>query len=125
MKKLFNLFIVIAFFVNIAYAQNNTLTLQKAIFTGLNNNSNIKAAQQMLDSYSYNASAAKSGYLPRIDVVALATRIDNPINLDLNDIRKAIISASAASFQASTHGSDPSTLIQSLQNNIPSFEKKF
>jgi hypothetical protein len=68
MKKQIALFTFVSFFINVVvYAQNNSLTLKEAIFIGINNNSGIKVAKQIVESCSHNASAAKGRYLPKIN----------------------------------------------------------
>jgi outer membrane protein TolC len=124
MKKQIILFIFVSFFINVVvHAQNNSLTLKEAISIGVNNNPGIKATNQVLESCSHSASAAKGRYLPRIDVVGLANKIDKPVSLDFNDIRTAIISADVATYKL-LGGTTPDSLQQALNKNISSFEKK-
>jgi outer membrane protein TolC len=108
----------------IVCAQGNSLTLKEAISSGLNSNPGIKSAKQMLESYSHSYLAARSGYLPRVDVVLLANKIDNSVALDFNDMRKAIISADLTTYRL-LGGENPSLFQQTLNKNIPPFEKKF
>ncbi|MCL2334763.1 MAG: TolC family protein [Endomicrobia bacterium] len=118
MKKVLCLAFLISLPLN-AFAEQGQLTLGQAIDTALKNNPAIKAAMETASGFAHGASAAKSAYLPRIDVTALASKINEPITLDLNDVRSAIISASVASNAGATPG-----LAGALDASLPSFEKK-
>lgn len=122
MKKLISLAFTALFSANVL-AQNNTLSLEQALSYALTNNPNIASAKQMMESASHGAAAAKGGYLPRVDIAALAVKIDDPIMLDLNNIRSAIIGAGAASY-AGAGGANPGQFRSQLEAQIPSFEKK-
>ncbi len=114
---------VLSFNLNLFAGDSSQLSIKQAMDLALKNNPEIHSAQQMLESAAHNASAAKGRYLPRIDVLALASKINDPIMLDLNDIRSSIIGASAASY-AGAGGADPSAFRSGLESSIPSFEKE-
>jgi outer membrane protein TolC len=61
--------------------------------------------------------------LPRVDIVAIGTKIDQSVNLNLNDIRTAMIGTSVASY-SKLSGLDPVQFQKSLESSIPSFERK-
>ena len=113
MNKVLILFLI-AFTPLTAFAQNDSLTISAAIEHALKNNPAITAAQKNAESASHSANAAKGHYLPRVDLTALGVKMNDPIYLNLNDIRSAVIGAGVIA------GGNQSVLEQS----IPSFEKK-
>ncbi|MDR1196600.1 MAG: TolC family protein [Endomicrobium sp.] len=113
MKKITFLFAAL-FCVQVLSAQEQPLTVSRAIDYALKNNPGIAAAKKNAESAFYAANAAKANYLPRVDITALAVKLDDSVYLDLNDIRRAVIGAGIIS------GGNPAVLEQS----IPSFEKK-
>jgi len=117
MRKTLCLALLVSLPLNVFAGQQ--ITLKQAIDTALKNNPGIKAAKETASGSAYSAGAAKGAYLPRVDVTALASKINEPLTLDLNDIRSAIISASVAANAGMTPG-----LGGALDSSLPSFEKK-
>jgi outer membrane protein TolC len=113
MKNFLILYLIVFFSLN-AFSGDSFLTLDMAVDYALKNNPNITAARKNAESASYNAGAAKGHYFPRVDLIAVGGKINDPVYLDLNDIRSAVIGAGIIS------GASPAVLEQS----IPSFEKK-
>ncbi|MDR1695773.1 MAG: TolC family protein [Endomicrobium sp.] len=123
MKKLTAL--AMLFYAAGVFAQNSPLDLKSAISTALKNNPSVAAAKKNSESAALGASASKGKYLPRIDVTAVAVKMNDPLTLDFNDIRTAIIGASAAAYAgAAGAGANVPAFTQSLGSSIPSFEKK-
>ncbi|MDR2191822.1 MAG: TolC family protein [Endomicrobium sp.] len=120
MKKILSAAAIIFVSSNLSAAD---LSLQDALRAALENHPKIMQAKQNYEKASYQASAAKAAYLPRVDITALAVKINEPITLDLNNIRSAIIKASAASYAASG-GANPSAFTAGLESQTPFFEKK-
>lgn len=113
MKKILTLSLITLFPLNIM-AQGHSLTVEGAIDYALKNNPNITAAQKNMESASHSANAAKANYLPRIDIAAIGTKINDDLYIELNDIRRAVIGAGVISGGSQT----------TLEQSIPSFEKK-
>jgi len=86
-------------FEGISYA--DPLTLENAVSIAVENNRELKASKYNAESADYTAKASKGKYLPQIDIEGRYTRINNPIEMDLSAVRSAIISADAATLQAS------------------------
>jgi outer membrane protein TolC len=111
------------FFVLNIYAENKYLTIEDAINFALQNNFRIQSTKQALQGSCHVSNAAKGKFLPKVDIVAIGTKIDQSINFNLNDIRTAMIGTSVASY-AGSGGLNPTQFQQSLESSVPSFEKK-
>lgn len=122
MKKLLSFVFITIFSIN-TFAKDNTLSIEQALSYALQNNPNIIYAKQMTTSAAHKATAAKGRYLPKIDLTALTVKIDEPLMLEMNNIRSAIIGASVASH-VTAGGTNPAQLQNMLESQIPSFEKK-
>lgn len=122
--KVFTILCFVFFMLNISiYAENKYLTIEDAINFALQNNFKIQSAKQALQGSCHISNAAKGKFLPRVDIVAVGTKIDQSINFNLNDIRTAIIGTSMASY-AGAGGLNPIQFQQFLESSVPSFEKK-
>jgi outer membrane protein TolC len=104
-------------------AETKYLTLEDAIDFALQNNPKIQSAKQALQGACYISSAAKGKFLPRVDIVAIGTKIDQSVNFNLNDVRTALIVASVASYSGAG-GTHPAQFQHSLDSSLASFEKK-
>ena len=67
------------------------LTFSEALERLQQTNESLKAARSEVDRRSYERNAARGLYLPKIETGGRYTRIDEPINIDLNDIRTVIL----------------------------------
>jgi outer membrane protein TolC len=114
MKKIL-IFCLITFLPALTAAQKASLSVDDAISYALKNNPGIIAASHSAKSASHGATAAKGNYLPRVDLLAAGAKINDPLYIDLNDVRAAVIGASVIA------GGDAGV----LESSIPSFEKKF
>lgn len=123
MKKILFLTLLLLFQSNLFAQSKQSLSINQAVDYALKNNYSVTAAKEMKKSASYASAAAKGNYLPSIDVVALATKINDSVSIDLNNIRSAIIGASVASYSGAG-GANPSAFQNSLEQSMPSFEQK-
>jgi outer membrane protein TolC len=98
-------------------------SLKDALRAAAQTHPKITEAKLNLEKASYEVSASKAAYLPRIDVTAIALKINEPVKLDLNDIRSAIIKTGAASYAASG-GANLPAFVSALESQIPPFERK-
>lgn len=73
-------------------AQAADLPFDQALKTMLSANESVKAAYSETERREYEAKAAQGLYFPKITLTGRATRIDDPIDLDLNSIRDVILS---------------------------------
>jgi outer membrane protein TolC len=123
-SKVLTILCFIFFVLNInIYAENKYLTIKDAINIALQNNSRIQSTKKVLQGSCHVSNSAKGKFLPRVDIVAIGTKIDQSINLNLNDIRTAMIGTSIASYSGAG-GSNPMQFQMSLEHLVPSFEKK-
>ena len=72
-------------------AQAADLPFDQALKAMLSANESVKAAYSETERREYDAKAAQGLYFPKITLTGRVTRIDEPINLDLNPIREAIL----------------------------------
>ena len=72
-------------------AQAADLSFDQALEAMLCANESVKAAYSETERREYEAKAAQGLYFPKITLTGRATRIDNPIYLDLNPIRDVIL----------------------------------
>ena len=78
--------------VNLAIsAQAADLPFDLALKTMLAANESVKAAYSETERRDYEARAAQGLYFPKITLTGRATRMDEPIDLDLNSIRDVIL----------------------------------
>lgn len=116
MRKLY--FLNIIFWGNLSFAETS-LTLQEALKLALEGNHEIQAAQIHTESAKDQLSSARGKYLPSVNLEAKYTHLNDDINIDLGDIRKAMIgSAGAATGFA---GGNSQTTINYLNSTLPEF----
>lgn len=69
-----------------------SMSLQEALDMAKTGNSQIKAEKAKVEMAESGKSEAKSRFLPTVSLSAGITRINDPISIDLNEIRSGIIS---------------------------------
>ena len=118
--KPFPLLVLTALLAAPAAAQ--TLTLRQAVDTALADNNELKSARESVKSSGYTLRSSYGNFLPHIAAEAAGTRLDSPIELDLNPVRSAIIAANAATLGAA--GGTPAqsaALAGALNSALPDF----
>ena len=91
MKLRFTFFV----FVSVA-AMAAPLSLQDALNMAKTGNSQIKAEKAKVEMAESGKNEAQSRFMPTVTLSAGVTRINDPINIDLNEIRSGIISVHGA-----------------------------
>ncbi|MDR3048500.1 MAG: TolC family protein [Elusimicrobiota bacterium] len=120
MKKiLLCLFLVFTATVGVFAVQ--PITLRQALGYALRHNGNVESAREEYRSSAYDSKATIGTFLPRIDISGGYVKLNDPITMDLNNIRSAIIEASGAAYFGAG-GTNPA-FTQSLGASMPSFEK--
>ncbi len=79
-----------------------SLTLKEAIDLALSQNNEVRASSSSVDSARSLLRSSYGKFLPQVNADARWTVLDSPIELDLADIRAAMISSSAAAAQIAT-----------------------
>jgi len=103
-----------------------SLTLEEALKCAIANNELINASAKSKEFAEYGVKSAKGKFLPNINLVGSAVRINDPIILKLDSARSAVIGASVATLAAS--GASPEQVAmfkQQLEAKIPAFDMKF
>ena len=72
-------------------SQAADLTFDEALKVMLSANESVKAAYSETERRGYEAKAAQGLYFPKITLTGRVTKMDDPIYLDLNPIRDAIL----------------------------------
>ena len=91
MKLRFTFFV----FVSVA-AMAAPLSLQDALNMAKTGNSQIKAEKAKVEMAESGKNEARSRFMPTVSLSAGVTKINDPINIDLNEIRSGIISVHGA-----------------------------
>ncbi|MDR0823237.1 MAG: TolC family protein [Endomicrobium sp.] len=120
MKKVL-LSLGLVFTVSIGVFAAQPITLRQALGYALRHNGNVESAREEYKSSTLDSKVALGTFLPRIDISGGYVKLNEPITMDLNDIRSAIIGASAAAYTGAG-GANPA-FAQGLNASIPSFEK--
>lgn len=76
-------------------AQQNRITLHDAVEIALNNNPEMTRVQQKVYQKEYEDLAAWGNFMPKIDITASYTHLNDPIMIDLDPIRQAMITLQA------------------------------
>jgi len=119
MKYIFCI-LIIASAVSSAAAEEG-LSLKTAIDTALSNNNELKAAGHQKKAAEEDLASSEGSYYPRIDVEGKYTRLNDPITLDMNDIRTAIISADYLTSYILSGYSAAEAVKDRLESQLPSF----
>ncbi len=98
------------------------LTLNEAIEMALTQNKESLASTEIVESASYEAKASYGKLLPQLSLEGKYTVLNDPITLDVNNIRTAMISSSAAAAQYSgAAAANIAALKTTLNRALPSF----
>lgn len=91
--RLFILFIISSFtlYTNATPSRAADLAFEEALAAMMRANETVQAAHSEVEQREFDARAAQGLYYPRIDVSGRWARIDDPIYLDLNPIRDAML----------------------------------
>jgi outer membrane protein TolC len=106
-----------------AAAASEPLTLDAAIGIALEHNRTLRSSAHATAGAAAAARATVGTFLPRIDLAGKYTRINEPIVIDLGDLRTAMIGADIATLQASGT-TDPRVLAglrSTLDASLPPF----
>lgn len=87
-------YILFLFGFSLLYAE--PISIEQALLYAAANNPKIQVDKASLEQSESERAAARSRFLPEIAVSGRVTRIDNPISIDLNPIRSAIIGVHGA-----------------------------
>lgn len=110
----------IIFIANVCFGKN--LSLDEAIQMALSQNKESLAAAESVESSSYEAKASYGRLLPQLSLEGKYTVLNDPITLDVNDIRTAMISSSvAAATYSGAAAANISALKATLNRSLPSF----
>ncbi len=99
-------------------ARADTLTLENAVNIAVENNRELKASRFNSESAEYASKASKGKFLPQIDVEGKYTKMNGPIEMDLGEIKNAMISADVATLGAS--GVSNPAMLQGFAANLNS-----
>jgi len=88
MRKIIILAVFLVFSSN---AFSEEITLEQAVEFALQNNNQIKQYKAKLEEKQYSEYEAYGNFLPKIDLVSSYTHLDDPLMIDLNPIRDAMI----------------------------------
>jgi outer membrane protein TolC len=105
------------------FASAEPLTLENAVNIAVGNNRELKASRYNSESADYAATASKGKYLPQIDIEGKYTKLNGPIEIDLSDIKSAMITADVATLRTSgvTNPSVLQGFAASLNSALPAF----
>lgn len=95
------------------------LSLKEALKLALQDNREILAAKASVESAKEQYDASTGKYLPSVNLEGKFTHLNDDINIDLSDIRKAMISSAAVATQVS--GGSAATTTTILESNLPGF----
>lgn len=104
------------------YAQSGGMTLSDAVKTALRQNNEIRSSREAVKGAQYDVDSSYGKYMPQVSVTGSATRLDGPIQIDLTQIRTAIIGASG--YTLAYAGGTPAqvaALQSALNSGLPSF----
>lgn len=98
------------------------LTLEAAVNIALQRNNDIKAARGSESAARHALNSSYGAFLPHLNAEGKYTRLNGPIDLDLNAIRSAIISADAATaLVVSANPATAAGVTTALNGALPAF----
>lgn len=104
-------------------ASAEKLSLTDAIQRALDSNREIKASSASVEAAKSSYDGAIGKYLPSLELSANSIHLNKDINIDLSDLRTAIIGSSAtAATVASGNPAAGSATASALQGSLPAFE---
>ncbi len=95
MKHIPAMVLLLILFSTVVPAQQSRLTLQDAVDIALKNNPEMIRVKQKVQQKEYEDLAAWGNFLPKIDITASYTHLNDPIMIDLDPIRQAMITLQA------------------------------
>jgi outer membrane protein TolC len=126
MKLRFTFFV----FVSVA-AMAAPLSLQDALNMAKSGNSQIKAEKAKVEMAESGKNEARSRFMPTVSLSAGVTKINDPINIDLNEVRSGIISVHGAeayqnyyrtsyeaAYERATGAGAPEDMAQSMAKGV-------
>jgi outer membrane protein TolC len=91
------------------------LTLENAVQIALSKNAELRASEKVVQGAEYDVRSSYGKFLPQVDVEGSYTRLDAPLEIQMDDMRTAIIAADAATLQAT--GANP-LVVAGLKNAL-------
>ncbi|MGD9643152.1 MAG: TolC family protein [Elusimicrobiales bacterium] len=105
-----------------AAAEPRALTLDTAVNLALERNNEIKAAREGAKAAGHALRSSYGAFLPRLAAEGGWTQLNGPVELDLNGVRSAIISADAATaLVLGASAAQAGALTAGLNASLPSF----
>ncbi len=89
MLKSINVLLALLFFSTALWAQS--VHLEEALQTALRNNAQLKQAREKIRQKNYASRAAWGNFLPSVTLQGGYTHLNDPLQIDLNPIRQAMI----------------------------------
>ncbi len=102
-----------------AGASAGELSLEGAVNLALERNNDIKSARQAESAARHALRSSYGAFMPRLAAEGSWTALNGPIDLDLNSVRSAIISADAAT--ALVLGGSAGAVRTALEGALPDF----
>jgi outer membrane protein TolC len=100
------------------------ISFEDALQRMLSSNDSVIAAKSEEDQRRYEKSAAFGLYFPKIETKANAVRLSEPVTVDLNDIRTAILEVQKATLSgAGLTPAQVNAVNQATAAKVPPFEK--
>lgn len=132
--------LLLCFFISLQ-VQAQTIHLNEAIYMALQNNERIKQAEEKLQQKTYANHAAWGNFLPSISLQGGYTHLNDPLQIDLDPLRQAIIQlhtrdqVSLANLQSMITNNRPLTAAEmmlaertaynTLNASLPAFKETF
>lgn len=118
-----------AFFISPALAESSVkpvpISLEEALNISMKQNNEIKAAREQEEAARQSLASVKGLYYPQIDAEGRYTRLNDSINLDVNDIRTALIAAnSATALAVSGNPAVAGAVHNALEAQLPQFNMR-
>ena len=102
-----------------------SISLQEALNISMEQNNEIKAAREQEEAARQALASARGLYYPRIDAEGRYTRLNDNINLDVNDVRTALIAANTATALAvSGNPAVAGAVHNALEAQLPQFNMR-
>lgn len=138
-SSIFIIYIILLGIVNIPLTMSQTLSLNDAVEYALKHNPKIMQYNEKLEQKKYSDQQSWGNFLPQINLVASYNHLNDPLTIDLNPIRDAMIQIQSsnqvefANIYNLLQGNAPLSELQraglysqysnSLNGLLPSFEK--
>lgn len=125
-RRIILLFLCLAFhavFLNPVFGAS--LDFSQALNLMKKNNNTLSAARLEEQQATYEKYAARSLFLPRVSISGLYTQMDDPLKLELNEVREAIIGANRiTATYLSQSPAVGNAVAAAINSRLPSFEKQ-